>query len=191
MSAGTAPIRDGSHRGRWTLLVATAASVAGIDLAAKAWAQRSMPPGGIETGPVDLRLAYNSGVAFSAGADAPAGLVLTVTAVITTTVAVLAWRATRRGSRTHLAAIALVLGGAVANLVDRAGDGVVTDYLYTGWWPTFNLADTAIVTGGVLLVMSSWRRDSSDEPAVSHADPEAPGRASPTSDEPSPGNFSG
>ena len=47
---------------------------------------------------MDLRLAYNSGAAFSAGADAPAALVLTVTAVITTAVAVVAWRAAPRGS---------------------------------------------------------------------------------------------
>lgn len=40
-----------------------------------------------------------------------------------------------------------MIGGAVANLVDRARDGVVTDYLHTGWWPTFNLADTFLVTG--------------------------------------------
>ena len=33
-------------------------------------------------------------------------------------------------------------------------DGVVTDYLHTGWWPTFNLADTAIVVGALLLVLT-------------------------------------
>ena len=48
-------------------------------------------------------------------------------------------------------ALAALLTGALANLADRASDGVVTDYLHTGWWPTFNLADTLIVIGGVLL----------------------------------------
>ena len=181
MRTDTAPIRNGSHGGRRALLLGAAAAVAGIDLAAKAWAKRSLPPGGIEAGPVDLRLAYNSGVAFSAGADAPAALVLTVTAVVTAAVAVFAWRAAPRGSRTHLAAIALLLGGAVANLVDRAGDGVVTDYLHTGWWPTFNLADTAIITAAILLAMTSWRRGRSDQPAVPHVVPATTPEAGPTS----------
>ncbi|MDI3422275.1 signal peptidase II [Streptomyces luteolus] len=44
-----------------------------------------------------------------------------------------------------------------ANLIDRAADGVVTDYLHSGWWPTFNLADAFIVCGGLLLVALSWR----------------------------------
>ncbi len=59
---------------------------------------------------------------------------------------VIAWRTARHGTARHgtarhggraeLAALVLILGGAVANLADRAADGVVTDYLHTGWWPT-------------------------------------------------------
>lgn len=144
--------------GRRRLAVAAvAAVVAGVDLAAKAWAQTGLSSAGIEAGPLDLRLAYNPGVAFSLGADAPAWLVVAVTAAITGVVAVFAWRSAKGGGRAQLAALALVLGGAVANLVDRAADGVVTDYLHTGWWPTFNLADTAIVTGGLLFAVTSWR----------------------------------
>ena len=65
------------------------------------------------------------------------------------------WTGAPTATRLRLAAFAAVLGGAVANLTDRARDGVVTDYLHSGWWPTFNLADTAIVTGALLLVLSS------------------------------------
>ena len=46
----------------------------------------------------------------------------------------------------------------MANLTDRLGDGVVTDYLHSGWWPTFNLPDVAIVAGSVLLVLAEFRR---------------------------------
>ena len=64
----------------------------------------------------------------------------------------------RRGRRVRLAyRTDVVLGGAAANLTDRAGDGVVTDYLHTGWWPTFNLADVFIVCGGLAMVALSWR----------------------------------
>lgn len=141
-----------------------------MDLTAKAWAQNQLSATGVELGPVDLRLGYNPGVAFSVGAEAPAWLVIAVTAVITAAVAVYAWRAARHGGRAELAALALILGGAVANLADRAADGVVTDYLHTGWWPTFNLADTAIVTGALLFAVTAWRGDAAQKrPARSDA----------------------
>ncbi|CCG02843.1 signal peptidase II [Blastococcus saxobsidens] len=137
-----------------------------MDLTAKAWAQNHLSGTGVELGPVDLRLGYNPGVAFSVGAEAPAWLVIAVTAAITAGVAVFAWRTASRGSRGQLAALALILGGAVANLADRAADGVVTDYLHTGWWPTFNLADTAIVTGGLLFAITTWRSDEGESRAA-------------------------
>lgn len=134
-----------------------AASVVAVDLSAKAWAQSALQGRVVPLGPVDLRLAYNPGVAFSVGASAPAGTVLAVTALITVAVAVFAWRTAATPDRGRLGALALVLGGAVANVVDRGRDGVVTDYLHSGWFPTFNLADTAIVVGAGLLVLSSLR----------------------------------
>lgn len=131
---------------------AAAGVVAVVDLTIKAWAERALPgDGSVEVGPVDLVLAYNPGVAFSVGAAAPAALVLTVTGLVTAGVAVFAWQAARTWTQWQVIAVAAILGGALANLIDRALDGVVTDYLHTGWWPTFNLADAAIVTGAVLL----------------------------------------
>ena len=167
-----APATAGSPRGRRARLFAGAGAVASIDLVAKAWAQRAIPPVGIEAGPVDLRLSYNSGIAFSLGAEAPSELLVAVTALITAVVAVIAWGAVGESSRTGLFALGLLLGGAVANLVDRTVDGVVTDYLHTGWWPTFNLADTAIVAGALLLAVTSWRRDLSDDPPPSNGSTE-------------------
>lgn len=153
-----------------------------MDLTAKAWAQNQLSATGVELGPVDLRLAYNPGVAFSVGAKAPAWLVIAVTAAITAAVVVIAWRAARHGSRAQLTALALILGGAVANLADRAADGVVTDYLHTGWWPTFNLADTAIVTGALLFAVTVWRGESAQK-RLARSDAEAApptGSASPS-----------
>ena len=49
-------------------------------------------------------------------------------------------------------AIALQLGGALGNLVDRLRDGAVVDFLDVGWWPIFNLADSSIVVGMALLI---------------------------------------
>ena len=44
-------------------------------------------------------------------------------------------------------AVGLILGGAIANVLDRAVDGTVVDLIDAAWWPTFNLADMAIVVG--------------------------------------------
>lgn len=145
----------GANRRRVAVVIG-AAAVAGIDLSVKAWAEASLVSP-IPLGPVDLSLAYNSGVAFSMGAGAPVWLVIILTALVTLVVAVAAWRAATASARTQLAALAVILGGAVANLVDRAGDGLVTDYLHSGWFPTFNLADTAIFTGAMLMILAAAR----------------------------------
>ncbi|MFD4312412.1 signal peptidase II, partial [Streptomyces bacillaris] len=138
-----------------------AAVLAAADLGLKAWAQQALLDGPMEGGPLDLRLAFNSGVAFSFAAEAPAWTVIAVTGLITLVVAAALWRTAPTASRLWGGALAAVLGGAAANLIDRAPDGTVTDYLHTGWWPTFNLADVFIVCGGLLLVALSWRADRS------------------------------
>ncbi|MER5603919.1 signal peptidase II [Streptomyces sp. NPDC002265] len=140
-------------------MLVTAAAFASADLGIKMWAEHTLADGPIEGGPLDLQLAHNPGVAFSAGANAPGWMVLAVTALITTAVAVALWRTAPTARRLWGTALAAILGGAVANLVDRAADGVVTDCLHSGWWPTFNLADVFIVCGGLLLVALSWRTD--------------------------------
>ncbi|WP_328967483.1 signal peptidase II [Streptomyces sp. NBC_00239] len=136
---------------------ALALTAAGADLGAKAWANTALPGEPVHLGLLELRLAFNHGVAFSMGEALPSWVVIALTGLITTAVAVFAWR-TAPTSKAAAAALAVVLGGAAANLTDRAGDGVVTDYLHTGWWPTFNLADVFIVCGGLAMVALSWRR---------------------------------
>ncbi|MFF2964858.1 signal peptidase II [Streptomyces sp. NPDC057963] len=138
-------------------LLLQAAAFAGADLGLKAWATTALDGDPIEGGPVGLQLVFNPGVAFSVGANAPGWTVVAVTGLITAGVAVALWRTAPAGRRLWGIALAAILGGAVANLIDRAADGVVTDYLHTGWWPTFNLADTFIVLGGLAIVTLSFR----------------------------------
>lgn len=70
------------------------------------------------------------------------------------------------------AALAMVLGGALGNLWDRVTLGYVVDfidvYYQQSHWPAFNLADSAICVGAVLLVIDSLRGDESKEPAKKH-----------------------
>ena len=48
--------------------------------------------------------------------------------------------------------LGMIVGGAVGNLFDRLKDGAVIDFISVGWWPAFNLADSAISIGMALLV---------------------------------------
>jgi signal peptidase II len=65
------------------------------------------------------------------------------------------------------------MGGALGNLSDRvfrAGEGFlgghVVDFIYVGWWPTFNVADSAIVVGGIVLavMITFWPDEPEPEP---------------------------
>ncbi|MFI5627569.1 signal peptidase II [Nocardioides sp. NPDC051685] len=165
MTAPTTATATAGALRRRTGMLALAFLIAGVDLGIKAWAERTLPGAPIEGGPLDLQLTFNPGVAFSFAADAPPWTVIVVTALITTAVATVLWRAAPTGRRAWSIALAVILGGALANLIDRAPDGHVTDYLHTGWWPTFNLADVFIVCGGLLLVALSLR-DDEPEPSL-------------------------
>jgi len=101
--------------------------------------------------------AENRGMAFSLMADWSSAwrsvFHIGVSAAVLLMVAVMLWQAQTRLQR---GALALVLGGAAGNLYDRVARGSVTDFLdfYAGGyhWPTFNIADSAITVGALLLV---------------------------------------
>ncbi|CAM4339336.1 signal peptidase II [Nocardia ninae] len=151
-------------------LIATAAGFAGVDLAAKAWAVRGLDSAPIDAWPVNLRLAFNSGAAFSIADDSPAWVMVAVTAAITVAVAIAGWRIAPRAGIGCRMGLAAILGGATANVIDRIPDGKVTDYLHTGWWPTFNLADTFIVLGAITLVTLTMFGDPHERQELSSDD---------------------
>lgn len=76
-----------------------------------------------------------------------------------------------------LSSLALIVGGAVGNLVDRLASGAVTDFVdvYVGahHWPAFNVADSAITIGIGLMILDSFRPHHRAEQASAHADEEA------------------
>lgn len=153
-----------AERRRHTRLAAIAVAVLAVDLLSKVAASAYLNAEGIDLpGPLDLRLGYNPGVAFSLGNDAPTWLILTLTGGVAAAIAIVAWR----GMFASTVAAGVVVGGAIANVVDRAQAGTVVDMLHTGWWPTFNLADVAIVCGGLALVLTSLRAPVPDDQPAS------------------------
>ena len=132
-----------------------------VDQLAKAWALRALDDRVIElVGSLRLRLVFNTGSAFSIGAGV--GPLLAVVGVVVVLVLLRAGSQVQGGAAR--AALGLVLGGAVGNLVDRAlrdGDGflggAVVDFVDLQWWPVFNVADVAICVGVGLLALTLSR----------------------------------
>jgi signal peptidase II len=106
----------------------------------------------------------NTGVAFglfaSHGADGGAWL-LVVMGLVALAAVFLYFRFAPARNRLLLAALALIVGGAVGNLIDRLASGAVTDFVdvYVGsyHWPAFNVADSAITVGIGLMILDSFR----------------------------------
>ncbi len=119
----------------------------------------------------NLMLTYNPGAAFSflAGAGGwQRWFFLGLGAAIS--IVLIVWLTRLRSEEKRLTlALALILGGAIGNLIDRAWLGQVIDFIqlyYDRWyWPAFNVADSAITIGATLLVLDSLlgeRRQPSD-----------------------------
>ncbi|MFZ6048051.1 signal peptidase II [Pseudomonas sp. CR3202] len=117
-------------------------------------------------------LAYNTGAAFSFLADS-SGWQRWLFAVIALVVSgvLVVWLKRLKPEETWLAiALALVLGGALGNLYDRVVLGHVVDFILVHWqnrwyFPAFNLADSAITVGAVMLALDMFKAKKSGEPA--------------------------
>lgn len=154
-----------SALGRRAWILGLAAALTGLCLAVKVIADRTLGAHPVDLGPLDLRLAFNPGVAFSLGERLPSAAIVASTAAITLGVVVFAWRNARTLTTVGAVGFAAVLAGALSNLADRATDGVVTDYFHTGWYPTFNLPDVLITIGAVLILLSTLRQGDRDSTA--------------------------
>ena len=115
------------------------------------------------TGFFNLVLAYNKGAAFSMLASAPGWqtpLLIAFALVAAVVVSALILRNPEK--RLLCLGLALILGGAVGNLIDRMRFGHVVDFLdfhALGWhWPAFNVADSGITIGAVLLILEGFVR---------------------------------
>jgi len=111
----------------------------------------------------NLVLTYNKGAAFSFLAGASGWQMQFLTAIgILASLFILFLLARHGTQKLFSLALALILGGAVGNVIDRIAYGHVIDFLdlhWRGWhWPAFNVADSAIVCGATLLVLDELLR---------------------------------
>ena len=140
--------------------------VAAVDQLTKAWIVSTYPLGTeLEIVPGLFRLVHarNRGIAFGIlGASGPE-IQLALLLVVVGIVAFVAWQLTRAGGDGFAGVgLALVLGGAIGNIIDRVLRGEVVDfldfYLVTGGrehhWPAFNVADSAISVGACCVVLA-------------------------------------
>lgn len=134
------------------------------DQASKAWANDVLAASWIQvTGFFNLVLLRNTGSAFSFLADAGGWQKLLFSAVaigVSAAMAAVIWK--HSAEKLAPAAAALVLGGAIGNLIDRLMLGSVTDFidLHIGdiHWPTFNIADSAIVLGVIFFILIELKK---------------------------------
>ena len=150
---------DRARRRGGLLLWSIAAAVLVVDRLTKLWAEHALTqPRDLIDGVLTLRFTTNSGGAFSLGDRAP--LVFAIAAIVVCGAIV----ATSFRARPMLQAVAfgLILGGATGNLLDRIlrGSGLsgrVVDFIDLHVWPVFNVADTSIVVGALLLAFAALR----------------------------------
>jgi signal peptidase II len=149
--------RPATHR---ILFLAIALGWIVVDQASKSWAVDRLAEGEIDlVGSLRFHLAYNSGASFSLGGGQGRWIALVALVIVV----VLVWQGLQTTSRLGAVALAMIVGGALGNVIDRAAregkggflGGSVVDFIDVQWWPIFNVADVGVVVGAVLLVVAS------------------------------------
>jgi signal peptidase II len=158
MSGGSAGVAK-----RWLWL---AAAIVLADQLTKLAVVRSFAFGerlAVVPGLFDLTLLFNRGAAFSFLAGAGGWQRWFFTGLGVAAAVFIVWLLARHGSQRLFAfSLALILGGAIGNVIDRIVRGQVVDFLLVYWqrwhWPAFNVADSAITVGALLLIVDEFRR---------------------------------
>ena len=111
---------------------------------------------------LEITRLHNTGAAFSFLASAAGWQrwLFTALAIIVSTALVLWLKRIDRRATALASAVALILGGALGNLIDRLRLGYVIDFIHVHWgdhyFPAFNVADSAITVGAALLLLDAW-----------------------------------
>ncbi|HEX9297897.1 MAG TPA: signal peptidase II [Polyangiaceae bacterium] len=148
------------------IAILVALCTSGCDLSSKRWAIHSTASGprSLIPGAFDLVHWENPGMAFSLMRTWPPAIrmgLLGMAALVAIVLGLLAVAKKPMGLAATIG-VGLIMGGALGNFIDRAHDGLVTDFLhvYRGAfdWPAFNVADIAVTCGAALLFISMSRQ---------------------------------
>lgn len=166
-----------ANRTVWAVPLGTAALIVLLDQLSKAWVVATLGPETMTTFiPVigdTVRIAYhhNTGVAFSMFQGYPELLTLAAVLIISGAIYFYATQLPHQRRSIQLI-MGLIMGGAFGNLIDRIRLGYVVDFIQIGWFPIFNVADSAITVGAALLMLQfvldelAQRRQRRDEQAL-------------------------
>jgi signal peptidase II len=163
---------------RWGVVAGSVIVVLLIDQLSKRWALDRLAPESLGSpreyieviGPLRFNLAFNTGASFSMGSDA--GRFIGLIAIVIVVVLVVIAR--KVDSKVQLVLIGVVMGGALGNIIDRLTrvgavdpfdgsvtsgfmSGAVVDFIDVQFWPIWNVADMAVVCGGIALAVLSMR----------------------------------
>ena len=160
------PGGGGAPSGRFGVWIALAVIVVLLDQLTKSLVLRTLRFGErvrVFDGFFDLTLVYNEGAAFSFLASAGGWQRWLFTGIGVAAAVFIVYLLWRHGSQRLFAlALALILGGAIGNVIDRLIHGKVVDFLLLHWktfhWPAFNVADSAITVGAVMLIVDELLR---------------------------------
>ncbi|NTU78573.1 MAG: signal peptidase II [Chloroflexales bacterium] len=146
----------------WAVPAAVALVVITLDQLAKLWVVDTLGPATMTNFlPIlgdTVRIAYshNTGVAFSMLQGHPE--LLTLLSLLIVAAAIYFYSTQLPNQRLHIQMImGLIVGGALGNIIDRVRLGYVVDFISVGWFPIFNLADSAISVGAALLMLQFLR----------------------------------
>lgn len=153
-----------SERGAWARAALVLAVVLALDQAVKAVVTASLQRSEEREIVAGIKLVNvrNSGVAFGQLQDG--GLIVAIVIAVAVT-ALLVYFARHARQKLIWLPTGMLLGGALGNIVDRVREGAVVDFLKLPHWPAFNVADTAITVGVVILLVVMERGDRARPPA--------------------------
>jgi signal peptidase II len=164
-----------SARPNTPLFWGTLITVVAVDLLTKLIAAATLAPQHVPHEIIGshlrLTLVYNPGAAFGLNLGTYSRWIFMALTAGALVILARLYRATRQGDYLRAAALGLVCGGAVGNLIDRirSASGVV-DFIDVGVgdlrWPTFNVADMAVSVGAFLLAWVLWGEERSSSPVV-------------------------
>lgn len=134
----------------------------------KSWAAQNLQMGsiGYDLGPIALTLVHNNGAAFGMGQG---GGMLFVAMAAIIVVAIVVWIVLAKQTRTlEIVSLGLIAAGGIGNCIDRLTTGYVVDFIQFTFidFPVFNIADTCITIGVVLLFISMFAHIHADEKEI-------------------------